>query len=275
MRINAVPGNVPTVPTVVGNPVGGGQPVVNTVAVYSDADAAALYDLLNPWDRTGHPGDAFYHDLVMAANAVLDVGCGTGSMLHQARQSGYPGRLVGLEPDRARLDRARRRIDIEWVAGVAANAAWDREFDLATMASHAFQCLVGDDELRASLTAIRAALREGGRFTFETRHPQARAWEDWNPANAAEVVDAAGRRLRVWHQVERVVGDVVTFTETVGDADGTVLRVDRASLRFLDVLALEAFLVGAGFTIEAQYGDWNRDPITGRSREIITIARRI
>ena len=248
---------------------------MNTVAVYSDADAAALYDLLNPWDPVQYPGDAFYHDLVMAADAVLDVGCGTGSMLHRARQSGHPGRLVGLEPDRAMLARARRRSDVEWVAGVAAEAAWDREFDLATMASHAFQCLVGDDELRASLTAIRAALREGGRFASETRHPQARAWEDWNPANVSEVVDAAGRRLRVWHQVERIVGDVVTFTETISDADGTVLRVDRVSLRFLDMPALGAFLAGAGFTIEAQYGDWHRGPITNASREIITIAGRI
>jgi hypothetical protein len=29
------------------------------------------------------------------------------------------------------------------------------------------------------------------------------------------------------------------------------------------------------FTIEAQYGDWHRGPITDTSREIITIAHRI
>jgi SAM-dependent methyltransferase len=242
--------------------------------VFSDADAAALYDLQYPWDATRHPGDAFYHDLVMASDAVLDVGCGTGSMLHQARESGHSGRLVGLEPDRAALDRARRRTDIEWVAGVAAAAAWDGEFDLATMTGHAFQCLVGDDEVHASLTAIRAALRDGGRFAFETRHPQAGAWEDWNPSNASDVVDAAGRTLRVSHHVDSVAGDVVTFTETTSDSEGAILRADRASLRFLDAPALAAFLAGAGFTIEAQYGDWHRGPVTDTSREIITIARR-
>jgi SAM-dependent methyltransferase len=242
--------------------------------VYSDADAAALYDLLNPWDPTRYPSDAFYHDLVMDADAVLDVGCGTGGLLHLARERGHPGRLVGLEPDPAMLERARRRTDVEWVAGVAAEAAWDREFDLATMTGHAFQCLVGDEELRASLAAVRAALREGGRFAFETRHPQARAWEGWNPSNASEVVDVAGRRVRLWHRVERVVGDVVTFTETTSDPDGAVLRVDRASLRFLDVPALGAFLAGAGLAVEAQYGDWHRGPVTDESREIVTIARR-
>jgi hypothetical protein len=157
---------------------------------------------------------------------------------------------------------------------VAAQASWDREFDLATMTSHAFQCFIGDDELRASLTAIRAALRDRGRFAFETRHPQARAWQDWNPASVTDVVDAAGRALRVWHEVESVTGDVVTFTGTVAAPDEAILRTDRTSLRFLDPPSLTAFLTEAGFVIEAQYGDWRRDPITDASREIITIARR-
>jgi SAM-dependent methyltransferase len=243
--------------------------------VYSDADAAALYDLLNPWDGTRFPSDSFYDELVRNADAVLDVGCGTGSMLRHARESGHAGRLVGLDPDSAALERARGRTDIEWVLGVAADARWDREFDLATMVSHAFQCFVGDEELRASLAAIRASLCDGGRFVFETRHPQARAWEDWNPTNASEVVDGADRMLRVWHHVESVVGDVVTLTETTSDRDGGILRVDRASLRFLDVPALGAFLAEAGFAVEAQYGDWRRGPIDECSREIITIARRL
>jgi SAM-dependent methyltransferase len=243
--------------------------------VYSDAEAAALYDVLNPWDGTRFDSDTFYTDQVMAAGAVLDVGCGTGSMLHQARDLGHPGRLVGIDPDAAMLDRARRRTDIEWVLGTAADARWDREFDLATMTSHAFQCLLTDDELRASLAAIRAALVDGGRFTFETRHPAARAWEKWNPANATTVTDPGGRTLQVAHRVESVVGDIVTFTETTSDPSGPPLRVDRASLRFLDVPTLGAFLTGAGFAIDAQYGDWQRGPVTDGSTEIVTIARRI
>jgi SAM-dependent methyltransferase len=239
----------------------------------SDAAAAALYDLLNPWDPQTWPSDAFYDELVMAAGEVLDVGCGTGSMLHHARDRGHAGRLVGLDPDHAALERARRRTDIEWVEGTAADARWRGEFDLATMVSHAFQCLVTDDELRDSLVAIGTALRDGGSFAFETRHPQARAWEHWNPSNASEVVDAGGRALRVWHQVESVTGDVVTFSETTAQPDGTVLRVDRTSLRFLDVVTLDAFLAGTGFEVTARYGDWHGGPITSESREIITIAR--
>jgi SAM-dependent methyltransferase len=243
---------------------------------YSDAEAAALYDVLSPWDAGRFGSDAFYDDLVMDAGSVLDVGCGTGSMLAQARQRGHRGRLTGLDPDQAALARARVRCpQAEWVQAVAAEASWTGEFDLATMTSHAFQCLVTDDELGASLNAIRTALGEGGRFAFETRHPQAKAWLGWDPANVAKVRDEAGRELQVWHEVESVEGDVVTFTETTAAADGIALRTDRARLRFLDVPELNGFLAEAGFVIEAQYGDWDRGPVTGDSREIITLARRV
>ena len=241
--------------------------------VLSDDDAAALYDVLNPWDATRHPSDAFYDRLVMDAGAVLDVGCGTGSMLSQARSRGHRGHLVGLDPDPAALRRARRRTDVEWLLGTAAQARWRRVFDLATMTSHAFQCLVDDEDLGASLAAIGAALRDGRRFAFETRHPQARAWEQWTPEHARDVVGAGGQALRVWHDVESVDGDVVTFTEHVAEPGGTVLRAHRARLRFLDVPALAAHLTAAGFEIEAQHGDWDGGPLTGSSREIVTVAR--
>ncbi|WP_329454797.1 class I SAM-dependent methyltransferase [Streptomyces sp. NBC_01497] len=242
--------------------------------MFSDADAAALYDLLNPWDPLRWPSDAFYDELVATAGSVLDVGCGTGSMLRRARESGHTGRLVGLDPDRAALARARRRTDVEWVEGTAADAEWNAEFDLATMVSHAFQCLVTDHDARASLTAIHAALRPGARFAFETRHPRARAWESWTPSNASVITDAHGRALRVWHEIDSVAGDVVTFTGTTAAPDGAVLRVDRTSLRFYDVATLDALLAETGFEVEARYGDWDRGPLTGTSAEIITIARR-
>lgn len=218
--------------------------------MYSDEEAAALYDVLNPWG----PSDDFYLALVMESKSVLDVGCGTGALLHRARQSGHPGRLCGLDPESAMLGVARRRTDLEWVACTAASMAWVGEFDLAIMTGHAFQVLVGDDELRSSLTAIRRALVGDGRFVFETRNPLARAWESWNPRNATEVVDPTGQRIRISHHVESVVDDVVTLTETTSDVNGTRLRVDRASLRFLDVDTLAAFLADANFKIEAQYG---------------------
>ncbi|NGO73596.1 class I SAM-dependent methyltransferase, partial [Streptomyces boncukensis] len=220
----------------------------------------------------------FYLPLVMEAGAVLDVGCGTGSLLHRARERGHRGRLAGLDPDPAALERARRRTDVEWVQGAAVDAGPSGAFELVTMTGHAFQDLVTDDEVRASLAAIHGALCAGGRFAFETRHPQARAWERWssaNPDDVAEFVDGAGRALRYGHEVESVDGDLVTVRGTVAAPDGTVLRVLRERLRFLGAEAVTGFLVEAGFVVDGQFGGWDREAVTASSREVITLARRV
>jgi SAM-dependent methyltransferase len=239
---------------------------------FADAGLAALYDLFCPWEPRGDAG--FYLPLVMSAQAVLDVGCGTGMLLHKAREAGHAGRLCGLDPAAGMLRQARRRPDIEWVRGDAASAAWRAEFDLVVMTGHAFQVLAGDDELRASLAAIRSALTAGGRFAFETRNPLARAWEDWTPARATEVVGPGGAPVRMAHQVSTpVAGDVVSFTTTFTSPGWDRPQVSRSTLRFLGAASLAGFLAGAGLVIEEQYGDWDRQPLTGASPEIITIAR--
>jgi len=146
--------------------------------MYSDAEAANLYNVLNPWG----PSDDFYLALAMAFPSVLDIGCGTGTLLPRARAAGHTGRLVGIDPDRAALDVARRHGDIEWIEGTAASMTWDRDFDLVVMMSHSFQSFVTDDDLRATLVAIHRALVDGGRFVFKTRNPAVREWEEGIPA---------------------------------------------------------------------------------------------
>ena len=246
----------------------GTSDVPSSAPKYSDDEAAALYDVLNPWG----PSDDFYLGLVMSAASALDVGCGTGALLHRARKAGHRGRLCGVDPDEARLGLARRRADIEWVTGMASSMPWESEFDLAVMAGHAFQELVEDEELRASLTAIGRALVGGGRFAFETRNPLARAWESWD-GMSMDAVDSSGRAVRVSYDVESVDRDVVTLTETTSDRAGTRLRVDRASLRFPDVDMVVDYLERTGYEIESQFGGWGREPLSATSPEIVTVAR--
>ncbi len=217
----------------------------------------------------------FYLPIVMGAEAVLDVGCGTGALLRLARQAGHAGRLCGLDPADGMLRVARQRTDIGWVNGAAASAAWDQEFDLAVMTGHAFQVLVTGDDIRASLAAIRAALRGDGRFAFETRNPLARAWQRWTPEYAVEAVGPAGDPVRMAHQVDRPFdGRTLSFTTTYTSPAWDGPQLSHSTLRFLAAAELAEFLSGAGFVIEDQFGDWDRQPLTGASPEIITIARR-
>ncbi|MFC4562405.1 class I SAM-dependent methyltransferase [Nocardiopsis mangrovi] len=246
---------------------------------FSLPDLADLYDHFNFWRCS--PQDDFYLDLVMDAHSVLDVGCGTGKLQRVARERGHTGRLVGLDPADAMLEVGRRdRDDIEWTLGDLASgpyggggAPFDGEFDLIVMSGHAFQVFTTDDELRANLAAARRALRAGGRFVFETRNPGARGWQAWYPEQVRTVDGPGGRRATCVDRLREVAGDLVTFTSdySVEGWDGP--RRSRSTLRFLDAAALNGFLGAAGLRVSAQYGYWDRSPLTGTSEEIITCAR--
>jgi SAM-dependent methyltransferase len=239
---------------------------------FADLSLAALYDGLNPWG----PGDDFYLGLVKSAESVLDVGCGTGQLLRRAHEDGHPGRLTGLDPAAAMLVQARRGAPaVEWVLGDLRTRLWGGEFQLVVMTGHAFQVLLGDEELRLCLRAVRSALAYGGRFVFETRNPAVRAWEGWTPDRVREVMGADGTAVRVWHEVQGgPVGGRVTFTETYQGDGWARPRVSRATLRFLDPETLSGFLAEAGLEVVEQYGDWERGPVTPASPEIITVAER-
>ena len=238
--------------------------------LFSEPRLAELYDAF----CAGREDFGFYLPLVMAAKSVLDVGCGTGELLRLAREAGHTGRLCGLDPALAMLQQAQKRRDIEWVHGDIASVDWRREFDLIVMTGHAFQVFVEDEQLLASLAAIRSALTEDGRIVFETRNPPARGWEAWTPDNAVEIVHS-GSVVRMAHQVESpVVGNVVSFTCTFSCPSWERSLVSRSTLRFLDVDSLYPFLSDSGLIVEEQFGDWDRQQLTVTSPEIITVARR-
>jgi SAM-dependent methyltransferase len=233
-------------------------------------DEAAWYGVFNPWGTS----DDFYLDQIMSADRVLDVGCGTGSLLRRARDEGHPGRLCGFDPDKGRMALAQDRDDIEWVLADAASVRGDREFDLAVMTGHAFQELVTDDVVRSSLAAIRNALLAGGRFVFETRDPQGSPWEEWDGMSFTAVNPEDGGVVSVSYKIISVTGDVVQMTETMAGQWWDEPQVGHGTLRFLDAGTLAGFLGEAGFGITEQYGDWAKGPVTGSTEEIITVAVR-
>ena len=119
--------------------------------------------------------------------------------------------------------------------------------DLAVMTGNVAQVLVSDEDWSDTLTAVHAALRPGGWFVFETRRPEARAWEDWDLAPTT--VDLPGGRTAV---VARTVTGVdlplVTFegSTTIGDE----ILTSTSTLRFRTREEIERDLVAHGFTVE-------------------------
>jgi ubiquinone/menaquinone biosynthesis C-methylase UbiE len=234
---------------------------------YTDPRLAVFYDELNPW---GPDGD-FYLDLIRSADSVLDVGCGTGGLLRQARAAGHTGRLVGLDPAAAMLNQAKARTDVDWILGDLGTVSFDHEFELVIMTGHVFQVFLTDDEIAAALRAVRAALANGGRFAFETLNPRLRPWEKWT--GSAEVVAADGAVVSAGNTDPRLLdGGIVEVVGRFSSPSWEREVLCPSRFRFVEIAELDAFLAEAGWSVVSRYGSWDRRPFTEQMSEIITIA---
>ncbi len=240
-------------------------------AQYADPGLVALYDRLNPEGSD----TAFYRAQVgPSPKTVLDLGCGTGALAVRLAADGHA--VTGLDPAAAMIARAERRDGadrVAWRRGHVGDLPAGARFDAVVMTGHAFQCLLTDVDTADTLAAVAVRLAPNGRFLFESRNPAARAWERWTPdASARRVEDANGSHVRVWHEVEGVADDLVSFRTTYRLPDRDV--TNRSILRFPTRAAIERSLRAAGLAAVTCCGDWDGSAWTEASPEIIVIAAR-
>lgn len=242
-------------------------------ALYADPRLVDLYDLLNSgdWDY------AFYEKQIGNQNQrVLDVGCGTGTFALRLAAAGHS--VVAFDPSAMMINVARRRqraSRVHWIVGDASGVPNLRPFDVVTMTGHAFQCLLTDDEVIATLRIVRELLAAGGRFMFETRNPGVRPWNAWTPALSARSFQSEEHgSVEVFHECVAVTGPLVEFeTQYVFHRDNT-RQSSRSRLRFMSREDLANALGAAGFHDVEWVGDWDGGPFReATSTEIIAICR--
>jgi len=232
---------------------------------YDRARIAALYDPLES-DRTDL--DA-YLDIVQefGARRVLDLGCGTGTFALMLVNKGI--RVVGVDPDEYAVDIARHKPDanaVEWIVGDAAGLP-PLGVAMVTMTANVAQHFVTDADWTAALAGIRTALLPGGYLVFESRRPEARAWDEWTPEHTAVEgeVDEIGH-VEIWQEVLDVTDRRVAF-RTSYQLEDKLVAVDT-TLRWRTEQELRLSLAAAGFeTIDV------RDAPDRPGREYVFIAR--
>jgi ubiquinone/menaquinone biosynthesis C-methylase UbiE len=224
-------------------------------AAFAHPRLAAIYDAFDD-DRSDLD---VYEALVaeLGARTVLDVGCGTGSLAVRLAGSGL--RVVGVDPAGASLDVARGKPHahrVRWVHGDAAALPTDLDetTDLAIMTGNVAQVFLTDDDLHATLTGVRRALRPGGLLVLETRVPERRAWEGWTTDDDhLRVVPGLGR-VATRMTVTEVSPPLVTFRSVTTFLDAPLddperTLVSTSTLRFRSHDEVAAALTAAGFDV--------------------------
>jgi SAM-dependent methyltransferase len=201
--------------------------------------------------------------------AILDLACGHGRIANRLAERG--ARVTGLDAtalflDRARRDAASRAVDVDYVEGDMRLLPWtDQRFDrvLSWFTSFGY---FDDQDNRRVLQEAHRVLRPEGRLLIENNN-LVELLPRWQPAIVSE---------RDGHfAIDRSVFDPTTgraTTERVIIRDGRTRRF-VFSVRMFVAAELRDWLLGAGFT-SVDLVDPNGDPLTVRSRRMISIAYR-
>ncbi|HEX6817928.1 MAG TPA: class I SAM-dependent methyltransferase [Ktedonobacterales bacterium] len=239
---------------------------------YVDPRLVALYDR----DNARGADTDFYLQLAidLDAHRIVDLGCGTGVLTRELATDGRE--VIGVDPAHEMLAFARRQPGadrVQWIEGDS-SAMGKLDADLAVMTGNVAQIFLEDAEWGKTLHDLHDALRPGGHLAFESRNPEARAWEGWIREATYERIDSPSGPMECWLELISVGNGRVRFAgHNVFNESGEVLIVP-SELRFRSQAEITQSLQDAGFAVEHVYGEWQRGPLTSASRPMIFVARR-
>lgn len=222
------------------------HPGTHPDAHYADERLARVYDAFEgPRDDLD-----LYMSIAQAvgATSVLDVGCGTGVFALFAQRAGMAA--AGIDPAQAMLDVARHKPGGEFVDWFCADSLHPPPVsaDFATMTGNVAQVFLTDDAWAATLNALAQRLVPGGHLVFETRRPEARAWEAWARAEPVEHHVPGIGRVRETRTDVVAHPPLVSFAQVYAFPHGEELR-SESTLRFRGRDENRAALGAAGFDV--------------------------
>jgi SAM-dependent methyltransferase len=250
---------------------------------------AEFYDLRVPdW-----PGEIdfylnFLRDTPESAKGVLEIACGTGRVTVPLSKAGF--QVTGFDLSLELLDVARgktkNQLNPDWVQADMRTFELKRKFGVVISPGHSFQFMNTPKEQVDCLNQVKHHLDPGGWLILHLDHQDV----DWlsDLLNTKDPEYSIGKKFihPVTHRNYRYsnywVYQPSTQTATsVGkweelDQNSTViatLEMPPASLHCAFRSEVEHLLVRCGFTVDALYGDFFRNPLKDTSENMIWVAR--
>ncbi|TDC14414.1 class I SAM-dependent methyltransferase [Kribbella albertanoniae] len=234
---------------------------------YGDEKLVELYDLDNP------AGDdhAYFRSVADGLNArkIVDLGCGTGLLTRSLAMSGRE--VIGIDPSPTMLNYARRTASsVTWISGDARVIEPTGDVDLVVCTGNTLMHIA---DLAPTFATIAGALRRGGVLAFESRNPEARAWQSWTREASYGDRDTPVGHLTEWLDLIEVADGRVVFDAHNLYDDGRD-DVYRNELYFRSIDQISAALKAAGFVVEVKAG-WHGEQFGPSSRLMVFRAEKV
>jgi SAM-dependent methyltransferase len=253
---------------------------------------ARLYDI----DLSVDPGDVdLYRALARRTGGpILELAVGSGRIAVPLAEDGH--RVVGVDIDRAMLDRARARIAtagsdvaarIELVEGDMAEAGANPTvraagpFQLAILALNSIIILPTADRQRAALAAMAQSLAPDGLAVVDVWLPvpadltafDGRLSLDWvriDPETGLEVIKTSA----AWFDPTSRRVTLTTIFEEGRPGATTVRWLRNDALRLVTADELISYATDAGLEVEQLAGDHELGPLAAGADRVVLVARR-
>ncbi len=246
-------------------------------SLYSNA---RLYDLMYPQPSGVSHNVGFYLDLGAAVRQpVLELGCGTGSMLLPIAAQGIECEGVDLSSDMLAEARAKfeaKSLSAPFHVGDMASFDLGRRFGLIYIASNSLLHLHSADDIVRCFQSVRGHLDQGGRFAFDIFNPSVQMLAG---------ADGARREMRRFDDPER--GEVRVDVEERYDAVAQVTRgvwyfstesesdflTVSLEIRSIFPQELPLLLEIGGLRLLERYGDFSGSPFTDKSQHQVCVCK--
>jgi ubiquinone/menaquinone biosynthesis C-methylase UbiE len=239
------------------------------------------------------PGEMdFYYGLTDAAKSrgepLLEIACGTGRVAIRLAQRG--ANVVGLDLSSKMLAVARHKSvgmeNIRWVKADMRSFDLGEKFGLVIIPGHAFQNLNEAQDQVACLESIKRHLLPSGTLVVHLDH-QDLGWlgelvrdkggvfepeEHFKHPKTGRLVQA----YRAWSYEPATQTAIEETRWEEFDENGQVIdrwQTNPVRLHCLFRFEMEHLLKRTGYTIEAVYGDFFRNPLQDKSLGMIWVAR--
>lgn len=227
-------------------------------------EVAARYDLHTPPRHYQHDHAFVLEELSRLPShaRVLDVGCGTGVFLEQARAVGLDA--LGLDASPEMIEVARKRLSPEAVRVGRMQDLDEREaYDAIVSLCWSFNYCASLAEAEDVLACFRQALRPGGLLILQAAHAanaDGRLQEDSEPGPGGEPDD-----VRFLYQFTAEPGDEPRLKARYVYACKSLneLVFEEHRLQAADALALQRIAESLGFGEIRIYDNWRREPFSG------------
>ena len=234
--------------------------------LYQDATLVQFYDYDNPWLESFDVIASWINE----TDAVLDIGCGTGTLISHIGQKCKTA--YGLDLSSEMLAVARRKSKmVNWLQADASKFSIDQKFDFIFLSGHSFQTLLSEKAYIAMFERISTHLVAGGKLVFDSRNPLVEEWKTWTPSNSVRYFQYPDLGIiKAWNDY-KTLGAIICYQTYY-----QVLHTDKiwqadSKISFPSFEQISLLLAQSGLVLKNVYGDWQLNNFESNNEEMIFV----